>query len=144
MCLQVIARLLSMGVLQKRCDFGGMVEGSLTTRFVYDWRLKAYEVKGENQKDGSASFSSVKRWMRRSRFVAREFATTKRDDVYSPATGCHCSNIIPIIFLQTLRQLEVSGLQGEQYDVILAAMLFSNHPKSMLLQLFWMVLSTWC
>ena len=102
-----------------------MVEGSLTTRFVYDWRLKSYrsyEVKSENQEDGSASVSSVKRWMRRSRFVAREFATTKRDDVYSPATGCHCSNIIPIIFLQTLRQLEMSGLQGEQYDVILAAL----------------------
>ena len=117
-----IARLLSMGVLQKRDDFGGMVEGSLTTRFVYDWRLKSYEVKSENQEDGSASVSSVKRWMRRSRFVAREFATTKRDDVYSPATGCHCSNIIPIIFLQTLRQLEMSGLQDEQYDVILAAL----------------------
>ena len=69
-----IARLLSMGVLQKRCDFGGMVEGSLTTRFVYDWRLKSYrsyEVKSENQEDGSASVSSVKRWMRRSRFVQR-------------------------------------------------------------------------
>ena len=40
-----ISRLLGIGLLQKRCDFDGMVEGSLTTRFVYDWRLKSYEVK---------------------------------------------------------------------------------------------------
>jgi hypothetical protein len=43
-----------MGVLQKRCDFDGMVEGSLTTGIVYDWRLKSSEVKGEKQGDGSA------------------------------------------------------------------------------------------
>eukprot|EP00435_Cladocopium_sp_Y103_P003562 s395_g1.t1 len=117
-----IARLLDMGVLQKRCEFHGRVERSLTTRFVYDWRLKSFEVKCEVQDDGSAKVSSVKRWMRRSRFVAREFAVTKRDDVYSPATGCHTSNLIPIIFSQMLKQLEMSGIDDEQYGVILAAL----------------------
>jgi hypothetical protein len=53
--------------------------------------------------------------------VAREFAVTKRDDVYSPATGCHTSNLIPVIVLQMLKQLEMSGLNDEQYGVILAA-----------------------
>ena len=35
-----IQRLLGMGVLQKSCDFKGEISGTLTTRFVYDWRLK--------------------------------------------------------------------------------------------------------
>jgi len=135
-----ISRLLGMGLLQKRCDFDGMVEGSLTTRFVYDWRLKSYEVKGEQQGDGSAKVSSVKRWMGRRRFVAREFAVTKRDDVYSPATGCHTSNLIPVIVLQMLKQLKMSGLNDEQYGVILAALDIKDaFLKSMLLRLFWMV-----
>ena len=39
-----ISRLLDMGVLQKRDDFHEKVTGSLTTRFVYDWRLKSCDV----------------------------------------------------------------------------------------------------
>ena len=39
--------------------------GSLTTKFVYDWRIK-------DRPDGA------KMWMRRSRFVAREFKNLKR------------------------------------------------------------------
>ena len=78
--------------------------------------------------------------MGRRRFVAREFAVTKRDDVYSPATGCHTSNLIPVIVLQMLKQLEMSGLNGEQYGVILAALDIKDaFLKSMLLRLFWMV-----
>ena len=38
-----IQRLLGMGVLQKRCEFEGEISGTLTTRFVYDWRLKTYD-----------------------------------------------------------------------------------------------------
>ena len=60
--------------------------------------------------------------MRRRTFVAREFAVTKPDDMYSPATGCHTSNLIPVIVLQMLKQLEMSGLDDEQYGVILAAL----------------------
>ena len=48
-----IQRLLGMGVLQKRCEFEGEISGTLTTRFVYDWRLKTY--------DGACSFTC--NWM---------------------------------------------------------------------------------
>ena len=44
--------------------------------------------------------SGVEKWMRRSRFVAREFASEKRSDTYAPATGCHTSNLIPLIYLK--------------------------------------------
>ena len=110
-----IQRLLGMGVLQKSCDFKGEISGTLTTRVVYDWRLKTYD--GDN----SLWKGETKRWTRRSRYVAREFANDKRDDVYSPATGCHTSNLVPIVFLQMLKQLELSELDKENYDVVLAA-----------------------
>jgi hypothetical protein len=42
--------------------------------------------------------------------------------VYSPATGCHTANLIPILFLQRLKQLELSELGGEEYDEILASL----------------------
>ena len=111
-----IQRLLGMGILQKSCDFKGEISGTLTTRFVYDWRLKTYD--GDN----SLWKGETKRWMRRSRYVAREFANDKADDVYSPATGCHTSNLVPIVFLQMLKQLELSELDKENYDVVLAAL----------------------
>ena len=53
-----------MEVLIPAEQFQGEVTGSLTTKFVRDWRLKQY--------------GDEKKWMRRSRFVAREFATSKR------------------------------------------------------------------
>ena len=94
----------------------GEISGVLTTRFVYDWRLKTFD-------DGSGlQQGETKKWMRRSRYVAREFANDKRDDVYSPATGCHTANLIPILFLQRLKQLELSELGGEEYDEILASL----------------------
>eukprot|EP00435_Cladocopium_sp_Y103_P009177 s3391_g2.t1 len=96
-----IARLLSMGVLKKREEYAGIVSGDLTTRFVYDWRLKSCVVDGV----------STMRWMRRSRLVAREFATTRRHDTYSPATGNHTSNLIVIAFLQMLADLETVAAQ---------------------------------
>ena len=52
-----IQRLLGMGVLQKSCDFKGEISGTLTTRFVYDWRLKTYD--GDN----SLWKGETKRWM---------------------------------------------------------------------------------
>ena len=82
-----ISRLLNRGVLQKRDDFQGEVTRNLTTRFVYDWRLKSCDANG----------TATMKWMRRSRFVAREFANTKRHDTYSPATGSHTNNLIPIL-----------------------------------------------
>ena len=79
-----IDRLLKMGVLQKAEDCQDPVSGTLTARFVYDWRIK-------DSRDGG------KKWMRRSRFVAREFATLKRHDTYSPATGLHTSSLFPCL-----------------------------------------------
>ena len=99
-----------MGVLQERCKYNGEINGSLTTRFVYDWRLKRFE-NGSNENG-----IPIKKWMRRSRYVAREFANSKRDDVYSPATGSHTAHLIPILFLQKLQQLEQSNLNGGDYD----------------------------
>ena len=62
------------------------------------------------------------KWMRRSRFVAREFANTKRHDTYSPATGSHTNNLIPILFLQMWSQLEASGSNDENNRVVLASL----------------------
>eukprot|EP00435_Cladocopium_sp_Y103_P015276 s4186_g3.t1 len=109
-----INRLLGMDVLQKRCEFEGEISGVLTTRFVYDWRLKDYDMGPGEPK--------VKKWMRRSRYVAREFATDKRDDVYSPATGCHTSNLIPVLYLQMLKQLECSQLDNQQYAIVMSSL----------------------
>ena len=71
-------RLQKMQVLEKPA---GSAKGIcyLTTRSVYDWRKKPYQL---------GDCISVKRWQRRSRLVAREFAFAegKRDDTFSPAT----------------------------------------------------------
>ena len=104
-----ISRLLGMGVLQKRDEFAGEVSENLTTRFVYDWRLKNY--------DGGEA--PVVKWMRRSRFVARE---SKRHDTYSPATGSHTNNLIPIVYLQMLAQMQSSGTTDELHQCVLACM----------------------
>ena len=76
-----------------------MQEGSakgfsyLTTCNVHDWRKKPY-----HHKAGTTS----KRWKRRSRLVAREyaFAEGRRDDVFQPATSGHVLKLLPTIFLQ--------------------------------------------
>ena len=56
------------------------------------------------------------RWMRRSRFVAREFANTRRDDTYSPAAGNHTNHLIQ------LAQVENSGSSDERYQVVLCSL----------------------
>ena len=64
----------------------------LTTKFVRDWLIKT-KVNGDGAKE--------KKWLRRSRLVAREFANDKRDDVYSPASGSYSLRPLPLIFLST-------------------------------------------
>ena len=88
-----IERLCKMGVLQLESEYSGdSIQDSLTTRFVYDWRVKDY-----TQADGT----TCKRWLRRSRCVAREYAfLEKRDDTYSPATSTHILNLLPMLYLQ--------------------------------------------
>ena len=51
-----INRLLSTGVLQRQADSELQPVGTLTTRFVYDWRKKTHS-------------SGLEKWMRRSRFL---------------------------------------------------------------------------
>ena len=77
----------------------------LTTRNVYDWRKKPYQLG-----DGI----SIKRWKRRSRLVAREFAFAegKRDDIFSPATSGHVLKLLPTIFLQRISE-EEEAREGE-------------------------------
>ena len=85
-----ISRLLDMGVLKRFTDYDGEISGCLTTRFVRDWRQKLYIGEGDSRM----------RWMRRSRYVAREFANEKRDDVFAPTTGAHSNNLLLASFLQ--------------------------------------------
>ena len=72
-----IKRLRSMGVLipAENYDFDGKVPKSLTTRMVRAWRDKFID--------------GVHVWLRRSRYVAREFAwlTPDRQDLFSPASS---------------------------------------------------------
>jgi hypothetical protein len=86
-------RLKSMQVLiEEELYEGDPVTAKLTTKHVHDWRLKPYG-------DG-------KKWLRRSRLVALEFAfTEKRSDTFSPATSSHVMNVLPLVFGEKLAQL---------------------------------------
>lgn len=57
---------------------------------VYDWRIKMKKLK-ENKQE--------KKWLRRSRLVAREYANSKRDDVHSPTSSAHSLRLLPLLFL---------------------------------------------
>ena len=94
-------RLQKMQVLEKPA---GSAKGIcyLTTRSVYDWRKKPYQL---------GDCISVKRG-RRSRPVAREFVFVegKRDDIFAPASG-HVLKLLPTIFLQRVTK-EHGARQG--------------------------------
>eukprot|EP00435_Cladocopium_sp_Y103_P018480 s5547_g4.t1 len=79
-----------MKVLVRPSDHKGELQSHLTTKFVRDWRRKVYV---------DLSGGSRECWMRRSRLVAREYAVGKRDDTFSPATGAHTSNLLPVHYL---------------------------------------------
>ena len=96
-----VNRLLSMGVLSSTMEKA--ITNSLTTRFVRDWRIKDYVDLGNG---GEVR----KRWLRRSRLVAREYAfREKRMDCFSPATSVHTLRILPCIYLNHIAE-EVDGL----------------------------------
>ena len=97
-----INRLLKMGVLVLAQEFQGDITGKFTTKFVRDWKLKDCD-------DGSGKCN--KRWVRRSRHVAREFANTKRTDTFSAATGAHAANLFQMKYLamkQSAKDMDVS------------------------------------
>ena len=89
-----LQRLCNMGVLMKEEDYKEPVHSKLTTRFVYDWRLKDY--KGPNNDQ-----PAVKKWLRRSRCVAREYVfLERREDTFAPASSTHVLNFLPLLWLQ--------------------------------------------
>ena len=96
-----ISRLVEMKVLVEEKDFKGEIHGKLTTKMVRDWRRKLYVCDGQSRE----------RWMRRSRLVAREYAIEKRDDCYSPATGAHTANLLPVLYL--MQQAEAEGMSSD-------------------------------
>ena len=104
-----ISRLLEMGVLKRLEEHEGEVFGKLTTKFVRDWRIKLFVGDGDSRL----------RWMRRSRYVAREFAVDRRDDTFSPATGCHTNNVLPVVYL---KQMSDAKDQPMAYQPLLAAL----------------------
>ena len=56
--------------------------------------------------------------MRRSRFVAREFAQMKRLDTFSPVTGCHTLPLQYLWLKDTAKQMKGVG----DYDVVLGCL----------------------
>ena len=87
---------IDFNMLIKEELYAEKVTDSLTTKFVHDWRVKDFTLQ---------SGEVVKRWLRRSRLVAREYAfLERRDDCFSPATSCHVTNLLPLVYLQQCNQ----------------------------------------
>eukprot|EP00435_Cladocopium_sp_Y103_P044674 s1582_g12.t1 len=108
-----VKRLVAMGVLVPAAQFTKQISGKLTTKFVRDWRLKEY---GKDE-----SGNSIRRWMRRSRYVAREFARERRLDTFSPATGSHTANLLPLKYLWK-KQLTKELNQGHEHEAVLGCL----------------------
>eukprot|EP00435_Cladocopium_sp_Y103_P062052 s873_g23.t1 len=106
-----VARLVKMSVLIPANDFSGDATGKLTAKFVRDWRLKDYT---------SPTGEIWKRWMRRSRCVAREFASARRLDTLSPTTGGLRSNLLPLKYLWQKQMSKVSG--DKSHNVVLVCL----------------------
>ena len=91
-----------MGDIKQAGEDDKEVTRSVTTKFVRDWRWKG---------EGPAR----KRWLRRSRLVAREFPLDKRDDVFSPASCGHLFRLLPVLYLAEVGGLkEAAGRNGEE------------------------------
>ena len=88
-------RLRDMKVLNDPKDAGESPK-RLSTRFVRTWRDKY--VAGEHV------------WLRRSRFVAREYAwADQRSDLFSPASSSIASRILPTLFMRKFRDGHILG-----------------------------------
>ena len=85
-----ISRLKDMGVLipSNGYDFGGQTPKRLTTKMVRTWRDK--HIDGQRV------------WLRRSRYVAREFAwlSPERQDLFSPASSVLTVRLLPTLFMK--------------------------------------------
>lgn len=88
-------RLRDMKVLNDPSEAGESPK-RLSTRFVRTWRDKY--VAGEHV------------WLRRSRFVAREYAwADQRSDLFSPASSSIASRILPTLFMRKFRDGHILG-----------------------------------
>jgi hypothetical protein len=88
-----------------------------------------------------ATGQTVKRWLRRSRLVAREYAfMEKRDDCFSPATSSHVMNLLPAVFLKNCS--ERHGCEDQAEEHILATIdvkdAFLCVPQERPFQFFWL------
>lgn len=98
-------RLQEMGVIETLALKDYELE-LLTTRMVYDWRIKTWK----ELKTGSIR----KRWMRRARLVAREYANHRRDDVHPPASGSQVLRLLQAIYLMLTA---VDGIDQEEIQI---------------------------
>ena len=87
-----LQRVSSMNVSLDSSCLEGVSYKQLSTRFVRSWRDKEMEVDGK----------LTRVWLRRSRFVAREFSWLSDDkqSMFSPASSSISSRILPTVFLQ--------------------------------------------
>ena len=86
-----LQRLCSMGVLMKEEDYKEPVHSKMTTRYGGQ-----QDFKGPNNDQ-----PAVKKWLRRSRCVAREYAFLERlEDTFAPASSTHVLNLLPLLWLQ--------------------------------------------
>ena len=53
--------------------------------------------------------------------MAREFATLKRHDVYSAATGSYTANLMPFVYLKMFSEA-IEGSDNNDYQIIMAAL----------------------
>ena len=108
-----LQRLMKMEVITMAEEKDKDIQRVLTTKMVRDWRLKDFT-------DPSGG-PSTKKWLRRSRLVAREYAITNKDDVFSPASSSHLLRLLPVIYLMKLGEIEESQ-QGKTEDVVIGSM----------------------
>ena len=100
-----LQRLQAMGVLKvlETKDYGLDL---LTTRMIYDLHIKDWK----NPQTGEVK----RRWMRRARLVAREYANQRRDDAHSPASGSQVLRLLPAMYLM---MLGVEGVPRDQLQI---------------------------
>eukprot|EP00435_Cladocopium_sp_Y103_P065127 s2538_g27.t1 len=101
-----VQRLRAMGVLAELSEEEEKSLGTLTTRMVYDWRVKDYVDPKTN--------ATRKRWMRRARLVAREYAHQRWDDVHSLASGGQSLGLLPALYLM---MRSVDGVEEEHIQI---------------------------
>jgi len=88
-----LSRLCGMHVLEEVDKSSLGQEQHLSTKFVRDWRAK------KNVKENGGV---CKRWLRRSRLVARECHVWRNTIYLQPAISTHILNLLPVLYLQRL------------------------------------------